>query len=337
MNMNPLISIIVPVYNVEPYIRKCLDSILSQTYTNWEAILVDDGSTDQSGAICDEYAKKDARFVVVHKQNEGVAKARITAFEHSKGELITFIDSDDYVSPEYLEKLSKPILEKDADMVSCDYSVVAGTGEIHEPRAKLTGFFQGSNLNDFITNHFFYDKDIRDYGMTCFLWTKMVKREYVLQGLKQGIELWFGEDQISIFAMFLKCHSLVLIPNRLYYYVQHGGQATLKYDYSLWENIIAMLSKYKQLLSHNKIESDGFRIRTWLHIRRTILLKMVPANQDSYTFVSHLSEMRNHPYMEDFFTPWFIKHSWKSNIGYWMLKMRCYRFLLWSIKLRQSL
>lgn len=98
MNMNPLISIIVPVYNVEPYIRKCLDSILSQTYTNWEAILVDDGSTDQSGAICDEYAKKDARFVVVHKQNEGVAKARITAFEHSKGELITFIDSDDYVS-----------------------------------------------------------------------------------------------------------------------------------------------------------------------------------------------------------------------------------------------
>ena len=97
MNMNPLISIIVPVYNVEPYIRKCLDSILSQTYYNWEAILVDDGSTDQSGAICDEYAKKDARFVVVHKQNEGVAKARITAFEHSRGQLITFIDADDYV------------------------------------------------------------------------------------------------------------------------------------------------------------------------------------------------------------------------------------------------
>lgn len=337
MNMNPLISIIVPVYNVEPYIRKCLDSILSQTCTNWEAILVDDGSTDQSGAICDEYAKKDARFVVVHKQNEGVAKARITAFEHSKGELITFIDSDDYVSQEYLEKLSKPILEKDADMVSCDYSVVTETGEIHEPRAKLTGFFQGANLNDFIENHFFYDKEIRDYGMTCFLWTKMVKREYVLQGLKQGIELWFGEDQISIFAMLLKCHSLVLIPNRLYYYVQHGGQATWKYDFSLWENIIVMLSKYKQLLSHNKIESDGFRIRTWLHIRKTILLKMVPENQDSYAFVSHLSEMRNHPYMEDFFTPWFIKHSWRSNIGYWMLKMRCYRFLLWSIKLRKSL
>ena len=333
----PKISIIVPVYNVEPYIRKCLDSILSQTYYNWEAILVDDGSTDQSGAICDEYAKKDARFVVVHKQNEGVAKARITAFEHSKGELITFIDSDDYVSPEYLEKLSKPILEKDVDMVSCDYCMVDETGKIQEPRAKLAGFFQGANLNDFITNPFFYDEDIRDYGMTCFLWTKMVKREYVLQGLKQGIDLWYGEDQISIFAMLLKCHSLVLIPDRLYYYVQHEGQTMWRYDFSLWEDMIVMFSRYEQLLENKKLGTAGFRIKTWLNISRTISLKMIPAHLDSSTFINHLSKMRSHPFMEGFFTPWFIKHSWKSNIEYWMLKMRCYRFLLWSIKLRQSL
>ena len=77
---NPLISIIVPVYNVEKYLRPCLDSILSQTYTNWEAILVDDGSKDNSGNICDEYAQKDSRFIVVHKENAGVAQARITGF-----------------------------------------------------------------------------------------------------------------------------------------------------------------------------------------------------------------------------------------------------------------
>ena len=115
----PKISIIVPVYKVEKYLRRCLDSIVAQTFTNWECILVDDGSPDNSGKICDEYAEEDARFRVIHKQNEGVAKARLTAFENSQGELITFIDSDDYVSELYLEKLSKPILEDNADMVSC--------------------------------------------------------------------------------------------------------------------------------------------------------------------------------------------------------------------------
>ena len=117
----PLISIIVPVYNVEKYLRSCLDSIRVQTFKDFEAVLVDDGSTDNSGFICDEYEQKDNRFVVVHKQNEGVAKARITAFEHSEGEYITFIDADDYVSPVYLEKLTSPIIEEGVDMVSCNF------------------------------------------------------------------------------------------------------------------------------------------------------------------------------------------------------------------------
>ena len=118
--MTPKVSIIVPVYNTEKYLRPCLDSIQAQTFTDFEAILVDDGSTDRSGGICDEYATKDSRFVVVHKKNEGVAKARITAFEHSRGELITFIDSDDYVSPDYLYSLYKPAIDNNADIVSCN-------------------------------------------------------------------------------------------------------------------------------------------------------------------------------------------------------------------------
>ena len=168
---NPKVSIIVPVYNTEKYLHACLDSIMAQTFTDFEAILIDDGSTDGSGRICDEYAAKDSRFVVVHKQNEGVAKARITAFEHSKGELITFIDADDYVSPEYLGKLSKPAIEEGADMVSCDYySVIDGT--IGESKAKMTGIFNQVQIKELIANRFFYDSTINDYGMTIFLCTK---------------------------------------------------------------------------------------------------------------------------------------------------------------------
>ena len=109
---NPLVSVIIPVYNVEKYLRRCLDSVLAQTYTNFEAILVDDGSTDDSGAICDEYAARDNRFVVIHKQNEGVSIARLTAFEHSKGEFITFIDSDDSINFNYIDHLQSQITSK---------------------------------------------------------------------------------------------------------------------------------------------------------------------------------------------------------------------------------
>lgn len=102
---NPLISIIVPVYNVERYLRPCLDSILSQTYINWEAILVDDGSKDNSGKICDEYAASDSRFVVVHKQNEGVSIARNTGIDKSRSWYLTFVDADDKFGKDYIEVL----------------------------------------------------------------------------------------------------------------------------------------------------------------------------------------------------------------------------------------
>ena len=109
------ISVIVPVYNVEKFIRKCLDSIINQTMEDLEIILVDDGSIDNSGIICDEYAKNDNRIVVIHKENGGVSSARNVGLNKAKGKFIAFIDSDDYVNDDYLEKLYNP----NVDMVFC--------------------------------------------------------------------------------------------------------------------------------------------------------------------------------------------------------------------------
>ena len=100
--MNPLISLIIPVYNVEKYLAKCMESVLAQTYDNFEAILVDDGSTDSSGKMCDEYAKKDTRVLVFHKENGGLSDARNYGVERAHGELVAFLDSDDFVSNDYL-------------------------------------------------------------------------------------------------------------------------------------------------------------------------------------------------------------------------------------------
>lgn len=115
-----LISVIVPIYNTEKYLSNCLDSILAQTYTNWEAILVNDGSSDNCGEICDEYAKKDCRFKVIHQTNQGVVAARNQAISHSKGDYLAFVDSDDTISVRMIEEMVELAQKKSLDIVWCN-------------------------------------------------------------------------------------------------------------------------------------------------------------------------------------------------------------------------
>lgn len=117
--MAELISVIVPVYKVEKFLARCLDSIISQTYENMEIILVDDGSPDSCGSICDEYAQRDARFRVLHKENGGLSDARNCGVEIASGAYIAFIDSDDYIAPNYVEYLYRLLVDNDADISCC--------------------------------------------------------------------------------------------------------------------------------------------------------------------------------------------------------------------------
>lgn len=124
--MESLVSVIVPIYNVEPYLRQCVDSILNQTYQNLEIILVDDGTPDRCGGICDEYARTDSRVIVIHKKNGGQADARNQGLDVATGEYIAFIDSDDWVEPTYIETL----MQSPADIVIMGYTFVNENGAI---------------------------------------------------------------------------------------------------------------------------------------------------------------------------------------------------------------
>ena len=121
----PIISIIVPVYKVENYIRRCLNSIIAQTFTNWECILIDDGSPDNSGKICDEYAENDERFMVIHQENKGVSAARNAGLDCAKGEWIVFVDSDDYIADGALSDIECNIKKSNANLLILEY-VCAG-------------------------------------------------------------------------------------------------------------------------------------------------------------------------------------------------------------------
>ena len=141
----PLLSIIVPVYKVENYLQKCIDSILAQTFTDFELILVDDGSPDGCPALCDAAAAKDARVRVIHQKNGGLSAARNAGLDVARGAWIGFVDSDDYIAPEMYEKLYRAVQSTGADLALCDYAKVDEAGvpgvqtHVPVPQKSLTG------------------------------------------------------------------------------------------------------------------------------------------------------------------------------------------------------
>jgi len=134
MSSTPIISIIVPVYNAEKYLRRCIDSIIAQTFTDWECLLVDDGSTDESPNICDEYATKDSRIKVFHKVNEGVSSARNIGIDNAKGRFVTFVDADDSIMHNYLCLIK----EGDYDLLLSSYLQSNGI----EPKKSLMEYMK---------------------------------------------------------------------------------------------------------------------------------------------------------------------------------------------------
>lgn len=208
--MKPLISIIVPIYNVEAYLAKCINSIISQTYGNLEIFLVDDGSPDRCGFISDEYAKQDARIKVIHKKNGGLSDARNVAIDVAKGEYITFVDSDDYVANDYVESLYKLIVENDAQMsITRCIPFFEGMEPVHTRQAKITKVFD--TYNALIS--LFYQKDFDNAA-----WAKM----YHCSLFKSGIRYpkgWLYEDLPTTYKLMMLCNKIAFSSYENYYYL----------------------------------------------------------------------------------------------------------------------
>ncbi len=204
-----LISIIVPVYNVENYIRECIDSILAQTISSFELILVDDGSKDASGRICDEYAALDSRIRVIHKENGGLSSARNSGLEEAKGKYICFIDSDDSVRADYLERLNGAIKKEKADLVVCD---------IEAPRLATASLsFDGSvRMPVEKARLWLYDQTSREYVLMVVAWNKMYAKE-LLDGIRYP-EGRLHEDEFMIGRVLSRARVVSFIPDKLYVY-----------------------------------------------------------------------------------------------------------------------
>ena len=212
-----LVSIIVPVYNVERYIEQCIKSLCSQTYDNIEIVLVDDGSSDNSGFICDDYSRKDSRIKVIHKKNEGVSKARKKGLEKSIGEYIAFVDSDDYVENNYIEELINRIINKNVDVVCCN---CIDEGIDGQPNICILKEEILENLEEKIQNYY------NGMRFAYVIWGKLFKREII-----EKIEFYnqrYTEDTHMMLKVFEISKDVVLIPYRGYHYRAQEGSAMAK-------------------------------------------------------------------------------------------------------------
>lgn len=262
---NPKVSIIVPVYKAEKYIHRCLDSILAQTLTNFELLLINDGSPDRSGDICDEYAAKDSRIKVIHKKNEGVSKARIDGFNISKGEYIVFVDSDDTIDSRYVEVMLNELLTKDVDMVCCmcyDYNVWNEKTSCLE--RNHYGVYNKQQIGEFLEDNLWFDKSCNAAGMPLFLWAKLFKRKHLRDVLSNGIGYWYGEDQIVILSLLYKINSMSIIRDKLYTYYHYEDQVTSKYRSDKWDAYYRLWQKLMQIDTKGLI-TNQISHRMWMY------------------------------------------------------------------------
>lgn len=260
-----MISIVVPVYNTAPYLSSCLDSILCQTVTDWELILVDDGSTDGSGAICDEYAAKDSRIQVLHQANQGPAKARNLGIAKSQGELIAFIDSDDLLHVQYLEQLIETMQKEDCDIVFAPY-VLQG----EEDRARFTpqrlteALPKKFNVKSFsgreAIESMLYQQEVNSSPI------KLYRRE-VLSAETFPEQFVAYEDLYAMLGLYANCKKICWVDLPIYYYFK-------RMDGTLNDNSVRDSRALEVLQS----------VRTWIERYDTTLLPAVNSRELSLAF-----------------------------------------------------
>lgn len=244
--MDSLISVIVPIYNVEKYLRKCIESIINQSYKNLEIILVDDGSTDSCGSICDEYAKIDKRIKVIHKENGGLSDARNRGIEASGGAYLMFIDGDDYINEKMAEILYKRIKEDNTDLAMCNFLFVDECGAEVRERNRVLPI-----KNEILTSPKLMKKLLGNkrgyYAIAC---NKLYKKN-----LFEDIRFPSGkinEDEFVVHRIFVKCQRISCVSIPLYYYVQRSGSImNAAVSAKNLDIVEALYDRTKYLITHN--------------------------------------------------------------------------------------
>lgn len=297
---NPLISIIVPVYKVEKYLDRCVESIVNQTYKNLEIILVDDGSPDNCPAICDEWAQKDDRIKVIHKLNGGVSSARNEGIRNALSKYLLFIDSDDDIEKDMVDKLFTSLHENGSDISVCNMNFVNEKGEVLYSSDFSTKALTGNRITDYLTGTYGIGPCNKLYR------ADIIKNNHILF----DTDLIYGEDHWFNYLYFKLCKKVSLIEDKLYnYFITNEGSST----YGLTKGYLNCWRLTKKLMHEELENKENYRIllnqyfdqlavlaaklsvcgdRNLVNEYYPIIIKEIQSNYDLFSDADNLSKLR---------------------------------------------
>lgn len=279
-----LLSVIVPIYNMEKLMRKCLDSILAQTFHNYECLLIDDGSTDGSPAICDEYAAKDARFKAYHKPNGGLSDARNFGLAHAIGEYTIFFDPDDWVDNECLKEMYAKAVETNADMIMCDIYY----NDLYRQnygKQEPTSLCHEDVLKDLITGK-----------VAGFTVTKLIRRSlYQKYHIEYPKGIYGCEDQYTICALLKHDIKIAYLPKAFYHYVYVSGSLSRYYDDKTLQNDLKVREMFTSLFENSELCDLAFRCKSAAIYTRAFVLggKLYSSKEFKQNFAEYYCYVRS--------------------------------------------
>lgn len=309
------ISIIVPIYNMEKLMRKCVDSILAQTFKDYECLLIDDGSKDASPAICDEYAAKDNRFKAYHKSNGGLSDARNYGLERANGEYTIFFDPDDWVDVDCLKDMFAKAQETDADMLICDYYN-------DDPyRSQYTKQTPSSLTHTDVL------KDLIVGNLFGFTWNKLLKRcLYHKYGIQYPVGMYGCEDQYTLCKLLKNDIKVAYLPQAYYHYMHYGNVTeSRRYDDNTYQHDLKIRDMFYELLANTPYQQLAYETKSRAIVTRAFYFgkEVYSSKEFQERFIPYLQYVRKTG-IEGRLIQWSLK-------GYYRLARRLFD-ILFTIK-----
>ena len=312
--MEELVSVIVPIYNVENFLERCIDSIVNQTYKNIEVILVNDGSTDKSGEMCKSYEKKYKNIRVIHKKNEGVSKARNIGLKNANGKYILFVDGDDTLQLDMIQKLISIMKKNKAQIAQCAYKTIYEDGKFM-PKSNSEKLYIYSTKDEILNN--FFEKKI-----TISVWNKIFEKS-VIDNICFNENVSHYEDKLFVYYVLLKCNKFIDVNYLGYNYYKRKNSAsysTFKYSYLEIKDVDKMILK--------DVETKRFNRNIFELAQKNVLetdlelAKMMIKSKSNKKYSKEFGEIINE--IKEFQNKFFYNLSKKKKLEILLLK---YNFL----------
>lgn len=256
----PDVSVIVPIYNVDKYLNRCIDSIINQIFTNIEIILVNDGSFDNSPQICDNYARADSRIKVIHKKNGGLSDARNTGIAASRGRYLAFVDSDDYIDPSYIAVLYYAAERNNCEISYCNYAIYRqekGTHKTINFRKPMPGVTSGKKICKLT---------IRDFRSRAYVWNKLYKRELFFNEDNIRFPKMYFEDTATTARLMFFAKRVVVVDKCLYYYTKRKGSIVSRLDIKKMSDYILALGVLRNFFEKHNCYRQYRLSHLWLGV-----------------------------------------------------------------------